>query len=184
MLWPESTCGHLPTTHGAAFCREVLWGGGGAQQTPFLPLGFVGSWNLRSTNGRSLSQDPESKCSFDWLTRLQVLIVNSESKRAHCPQPWNGRTRNALGARSVQLKTHLPPASTTRFWAPPTPPHLADSSSLKHLPPDSLSSSAWKTPPLAPPCPHLPPGPSRLQPSFPGLCFRVPSRFPCVLHSP
>ena len=99
-------------------------GGGGGQQTPFLSLGFVGSWNLRSTNGRSLSQDPESKCGFDWLTRRQVLIVNSESKRARCPQPWNGRTRKALGARSVQLKTHLPPASTTPHLGSlhPTPP--------------------------------------------------------------
>lgn len=95
--------------------------GRAGQQTPFLPPGFVGSWDLRSTNRRSLSQDPESKCDFDWLTRLQVLIVNSESKRARGPQSWSGRTRKALGARSIQLKTHLPPASATPTSGSPHP---------------------------------------------------------------
>ena len=116
MLWPESTCGHLPTTHGrpsaGRYSRAGDWGRAG-QQAPFLPPGFLGSWDLRSTNRRSVSQDPESKCGFDWLTRLQVLIVNSESERARGMQPWSGRARKALGAKSVQLKTHLPPASTT-----------------------------------------------------------------------
>ena len=78
---------------------------------------------------------------------------------------WGPR---ASSLRPTSLRPQLPPP-----WGLPS-----NSSSPRHLPPDSLTSSAWKTRLLALPCPHLPPGPSRPQPSFPSLCFRVPSRFP------